>query len=60
MTREEDANGRDDMQIDEIESERKPDTAFPDEFNSNYLRLYYGSRFIKFKIVAVYHRFSVC
>ncbi|KAM7525862.1 hypothetical protein LguiA_015764 [Lonicera macranthoides] len=45
MTREEDANGRDDMQIDEIESERKPDTAFPDEFNSNYLRLYYGKLF---------------
>ena len=48
MTREEDESGRDDMQIDEIESERKPDTAFPDEFNPNYLRLYYGSRFINF------------
>jgi DNA primase small subunit len=37
--------GRDDMEIDGIESEQEQAVSFPEEFNINYLRLYYGKLF---------------
>lgn len=48
MTREEVVNGREDMEIDEREpqgGELMLVNAVPDEFNSNYLRVYYGKLF---------------
>jgi hypothetical protein len=42
MTREEIGNGSEDMVIDECEPEGCERNAFPDEFNANYLKVYYG------------------
>jgi len=42
MTREEIGNGSVDMVIDECEPEGCERNAFPDEFNANYLKVYYG------------------
>ncbi|KAL1802803.1 hypothetical protein ACET3Z_031450 [Daucus carota] len=37
--------GRDDMIIDQLQSDFTPINALPDEFNPNYLKLYYGKLF---------------
>jgi hypothetical protein len=42
MTREEIGNGSEDMVIDECEPEGRERNAVPDEFNANYLKVYYG------------------
>jgi hypothetical protein len=42
MTREEIGNGSEDMVIDECEPEGREWNAVPDEFNANYLKVYYG------------------
>lgn len=45
MTRGEIENGSEDMVIDEYEpggGERRQGNAVPDEFNANYLKVYYG------------------
>ncbi|KAI3707105.1 hypothetical protein L6452_25326 [Arctium lappa] len=45
MTKEEEQNGRDDMLIDDPEHQNAQLDAFPDGFNPNYLKVYYGRLF---------------
>ncbi|XP_059443050.1 uncharacterized protein LOC132175198 isoform X2 [Corylus avellana] len=45
MTREEIGNGSEDMVIDECEPEGRERNSVPDEFNANYLKVYYGKLF---------------